>query len=274
MISVVCAYNNETILNEFLLRGLKDQTVEYELITVDTVKHRFQSAAEALNFGGNGARGKYIMFVHQDVRLVSNSWLENAEEVLDTIPNLGIAGVIGKVEEGSIDSERTKNIIIHGDDMQQIGNHIDSPVKVQTLDELLLIIPKEVFKGFQFDQKVCNHWHLYGVDYCLSAAIEGKSVYVIPFFVIHKSKGASINKPLYSSLSALFTLGLDRTYYKTLNKVLKKHKKKFVRIYTTTGWGKWNTTEPLILQRIKQPFLEVMKYIFRRIKLFYKHKKT
>jgi hypothetical protein len=95
----------------------------------------------------------------------------------------------------------------------------------------------------------------------------GKGVYVIPLYVIHKSKGASANK-----LSFIFNFGLSREYYQTLEKVLNKHKKKFVWIYTTPGYGKWKTTESLFTQRLKHPVIEMLKWFTVRIMSFFRRK--
>ena len=54
------------------------------------------------------------MFVHQDIDLLSDGWLEDAERWLDVIPNLGIAGVAGMSEFGYTNEERGRNIIKHG----------------------------------------------------------------------------------------------------------------------------------------------------------------
>ena len=93
MLSIVVVYNDERVLNRILLESLKNQTAEFEFIPVDNTRQRFQSAAQALNFGGKQANGRYIMFAHQDVDLSSNSWLEEVEKALDGISGLGIAGV-------------------------------------------------------------------------------------------------------------------------------------------------------------------------------------
>ena len=52
MISIVCVYNNERLLADFLLDSLNRQTVHYELITIDNTENQFASAAQALNCGG------------------------------------------------------------------------------------------------------------------------------------------------------------------------------------------------------------------------------
>ncbi len=66
--SIVCVYNNVEILNQYLLESLKSQTILYELILLDNSCNKYKSAAEALNYGGERAKGRYIMFVHQDIK--------------------------------------------------------------------------------------------------------------------------------------------------------------------------------------------------------------
>jgi len=73
MISVVCVYNNERTFKNVLLKSLENQTVGFELIALDNRGGRYRSAAEALNYGGEQAKGDYIMFVHRDVSLAV-SW--------------------------------------------------------------------------------------------------------------------------------------------------------------------------------------------------------
>ena len=227
MISIVCVYNDGKILNDYLLKSLKNQTVDYELITVDNTEGKYKSAAEALNHGGRRAKGKYIMFVHQDVDLTSNSWLKEVEKMLDSLQDLGIAGVAGKKDERGV-----MTVIKHGNPPEPAGSiTIKKPEEVQTLDECLTIVPKPVFDVLQFDEKVCDNWHLYAVDYCLSVKKLGFDVYAIPMFVYHRSAAYSFSEK----------------YYLTLEKVLKKHKKHYKQIYTTMG--DWSTLYPLNIQR-------------------------
>ena len=132
MISVVCVYNNREILNNYLLKSLKNQTVKYELILINNVESKFRSAAEALNYGGRKAKGDYLMFVHQDIILDSNLWIEKVETVLDKLLNFGIVGVAGRCEnvEGFITN------IENGIPKRPAGGiHIKKPTKVQTVDE-------------------------------------------------------------------------------------------------------------------------------------------
>lgn len=244
MISVVCVYNNKKIFNDFLLKSLNNQTAEFELIGIDNTSKEFKSAASALNYGGKKAKNKYIMFAHQDVSFLSNTWLEDTERFLESIDNLGIAGVAGMSEYGNSNSERGRNIITHGEppEVWSWGNRIQKPEPVQTLDECLVIVPKIIFDSLKFDEKTCEGWHLYAVDYCLSAKEIGFGIYAIPMEIYHLSVGA-INKKRFQSLKG----PLPDEYYQTLKKIFIKHSNTFKRIYTTCG--EWNTSYPIVLQR-------------------------
>lgn len=243
MISVICVYNNDWILQNYLLKSLSEQKTVCELITIDNRKNRFASAAEALNYGGKKAAGDYLLFVHQDVDLCSDSWLGSTEDVLDAIENLGVAGVAGVSENGATQLERFKNRIKYGPEAVW-GNPIREPEVVQTLDECLVIIPKSVFDVMQFDEAACKHWHLYTHDYCLSTRTKGFDVYVIPQFIYHWSGHAS--RTARRHIASLNSLPDDK-YFDTLKHLIKKHKNQYKWIHTTTG--SWRTTYPLVLQK-------------------------
>jgi hypothetical protein len=230
MISVICVFNDKATLDNYLSKSLSTQTAVHEFIPVDNVKHEFSSAAKALNAGARKATGKYLMFAHQDVRVTSERWLEDAERVLDSLPKLGVAGVAGKPVGwvGCITN------IEHMDPPVPAGPiHADKPMVVQTLDECLAVIPSELFKVLQFDEVTCDDWHLYVVDYCLSAKLRGLESYVVPLHAYHRYTGGPTTEQ----------------YYETLKKVVKKHGRSFGRIFTTCG--DWNTKYPLWLQRSK-----------------------
>jgi len=242
MISVVVVYNNEQIFNENLLSSLKKQTAEFEFIPMDNTKKKFKSAAEALNQGGAKAKGKYIMFVHQDVDLRSSTWLEDTEKILDSLPRLGIAGVAGVTETGK-GNEKCRNRIEHLEDHSFWGNIIEEPERVQTLDECMGIVPRSLFSELQFDEKTCDDWHLYMVDYCLSCRKLGLYTYALPMFIYHRSHKKRPREILKSGGS------LTASYWRTLGKLTKKHKGYYKWIYTSCG--EWNTFQPVIIQKIQ-----------------------
>lgn len=235
MFSIIVCYNNRRALNEILLPSVKNQTARYELIMLDNTNGQFKSAAEALNYGGKQANGKFIMFVHQDVELGSNSWLENTERILDSIPKPGIAGVVGMSEKGGDYIEKKRGHI--SDCGAVLGEPFEKPEEVQTLDECLLIVPKSVFSKLQFDEKTFDGWHLYGVDYCLSVRQMGLKPYVIPAFVYHRSFWKAYVENL---------IGYQKRLYN-------KHKKNYKKIYTTCGGISWLKVRLLSILEIGLP---------------------
>jgi SAM-dependent methyltransferase len=230
MISIVVVYNDERVFKEVLLAGLKRQNAGYELIALPNTDGRFKSAAEALNFGGSGATGKYIMFVHQDVELGCDSWLEKVEDALDSTPDVGVAGAAGVREKNG--HAQLRGYI--RDSGGVWGAPIDKLEEVDTLDECLLIIPKAVFKKLSFDEKTFDDWHCYGIDYCLSVSQSGLKAYALPFFVHHRSPRTNF-----------------RDLLKYQKRLYEKHKRNHRRIYTTCGvitrfWLRlWSVISPL-----------------------------
>jgi hypothetical protein len=227
MISIVCVFNDRKVLDEYLLKSLKIQTVPYELILIDNTNKQFLSAPAALNYGGKNAKGDYLMFVHQDVDLSSDNWLANIEESLNSLYNLGAAGVAGKSKDGLVSN------IKHGIPPILAGTiHINNPTKAQTLDECLFIIPKPVFNNYKFDEETCNDWHLYAVEYCLRVKKLGLDIFVLPNYIYHASAGYSISK----------------SYFFILEDLLKNYKNDYTRIYTTV-WN-WNSSYSFYLQKV------------------------
>lgn len=225
-ISIICVYNDIAILEKYLLKSLKNQSIRYELILLDNTSGKYNSAAAALNFSGFRANGKYLMFVHQDFKLGSNTWLEEAENILSNLEKFGVAGVAGKSTRKCISNIKENIPPVLAGSIQ-----ITKSKEVQTIDECLIIVPKNLFNKTQFDKFTCDNWHLYASDYCLTVKKLGYKIYVLPLDGYHASPGSSFS---------------SKTYYPTLKKIVKKHKKDYKWIYTTTG--SWNTIIPISLQ--------------------------
>jgi hypothetical protein len=247
MITIVCVYNNKQVLDQYLVSSLNKQNTEYQSVLIENTQGRFLSAAKALNYGGVQAKGKYLMFAHQDVEMTGVSWLRDTETMLDSIDKFGVAGVAGMAEEGKNSKERGRNIITHLADKHvwELGNPIVKPEKVQTNDGCLLIVPASVFALLKFDENVCDNWHLYDVDYCLSCKEQGYEVYTIPMSIYHRSAGGFHKLTRWNIIRSFGPL--PEEYYRTLEKIIKKHKTHYRKIYCTSG--DWNTYEPVIWQR-------------------------
>jgi GT2 family glycosyltransferase len=230
MISIVCIYNNKKILADFLQKSLNAQTVKHELITLENTTSAFRSAAQALNYGALRVESDstYIMFAHQDIDFCSPAFLEETEKMLDAIQDLGIAGVAGINSE----SKKVVSNILHGVPPVEAGQKIETFTSVMTVDECCAIVPRQIFKKYQFDEAVCDGWHLYTVEYCLRMKEKGFGVYVLPSALYHASRGDQMDVP---------------AYFKTLKKVLHRHARSYKKIHTTCG--RWNTRIPVLFQK-------------------------
>ncbi|MHA1729903.1 MAG: glycosyltransferase [Promethearchaeota archaeon] len=221
MISIVCVYNSKRILRNVLLKSLRHQTEIFELILLDNRDSRYNSAAAAWNYGGSKANGDYIMFVHQDIWLGSNSWLKETGKILKSLPDLGLAGVAGMSENGRNWTERSRSAV--STLLLKTKGNIQKIEEVQTLDECLMIIPRSIFTIQKFDENLFDGWDYHGVDYCLSVKSRGLKVYVLPLECNH------------SCLIRLSQFSEFKDLYKYQRRLYKKHKKNFKHIFTWLG---------------------------------------
>ena len=228
LVSIICVCNNREILENCLVKGLGIQTYEYELIILDNSQGKFKSAAEALNSGAREAKGELFIFVHQDIKMEDKNFLEECFFYLVNFKNAGIFGIAGK----SIKNDEIISNMMHGNPPVPVSKTwINSPVNVQTLDECLLIIPRQRFIETPFDAETCDDWHLYGVDYCLTMISKGYEVVVLPLSVYHLSDGVSLNS----------------LYFSSLEKVIQKHKHETDVIATTVQ--NWRTDRSVLRQK-------------------------
>lgn len=218
MLSLICVYNNEEILEKYLLASLKEQTILYDIVLVDNRENKFKSAAEALNFGAFNAKGDFFVFLHQDISFVSKQTLKEIEGIIQKLPQNSIIGVAGVKDESGVISN-----IKHGDPPYQVGNQRVEDHKIcQTVDECFFIVPKNIFNKLNFDATTCDGWHLYAVDYCLTAEEKlNTKTYVAPINTIYHRSDSSNS--------------MNKSYYSILKRVTHKHKRYKNSLYTTMG---------------------------------------
>jgi glycosyltransferase involved in cell wall biosynthesis len=182
--SLICCCNNVAVLNENLLAANSPAYTAHEIIIKFFPKH----ICAALNEGTRQATGDYLIFVHQDVRLPETFFIDlnNAIEALESSPLTSPLGVIGPAGRDALGVHRGW-INDRGD---LWGDRDKLPHPVQTLDELMLVVPRELFlsESISFDEAINNH-HLFGSDLCLQAAEQGYRNFAINAFVFHNSSG-------------------------------------------------------------------------------------
>ncbi|OED30848.1 glycosyltransferase [Methanosphaera sp. WGK6] len=226
MMSIICVYNNIEILENYLLKSLKKQKGDYELILVDNRKNKFSNAASALNYGASKSKGEYLVFTHQDINFINENWIIDTCHKIKQLDNIGIIGVAGKTTDSLVRSNIKQGL----SPVDVSPYKLDKTELASTLDECLFIIPREIFNKYLLDEKQCPDWHLYCVDYVYNIREKGYNAYLIPTELEHRSKGASMSEG----------------YYETLPNLQKKYKKeKLIR----TCMGDWFTFIPVNIQR-------------------------
>lgn len=272
MISVISIVNNTSVAKEYLLKSLSRQRAKFQLFLVDNTNNVFKSASRANNVTSLKATGDYFMFIHQDVFLLSRNWFEEVEGLLSTLSKVGLAGVAGMIKPsfpklsypyfvllkkaGMYRSwliRYGRGNVIHGlDKAPWGGSYIANAVPVQTVDEMLLIVPANVFEHTKFDEITCADWHLHGVDFSLSVTHKGYNVYVLPPPVFHQHSHGSKNS----------------AFFETLAKLVKKHRKEQV-INTTTGLYPTSQALGVIGAKIERvPSLSARRFVPKSKSLF------
>jgi glycosyltransferase involved in cell wall biosynthesis len=179
--SVIAAVNSEEVLQQCLLRSPDLQIQEAGEVLL---QRNFENAADAFNAAIARAKGDVLVFIHQDVYLPAG-WFQQLATMINrlalTDPNWGVLGIYGVTPAGE-----PRGHLYCNANQCALGQSIQKPVEVGTLDEVILIIRKN--SGLQFDAGL-KGFHLYGTDICLAARQSGRKNYVVPGFCIHNANG-------------------------------------------------------------------------------------
>jgi hypothetical protein len=175
----VASYGGAAVLrSNFLASPCFSMPHNHQII----IKQDLSSAAVAYNNAIDEAVNDLIVFAHYDI-VFPVSWISQlalALKHLDRVdPSWGVLGCYGMTTDSPLGFGR---IYQHG--MGLIGQALEGPTPVQTLDEIVLIIRKS--SGLRFDERL-PHFHFYGADICLRAARMKMRSYAIPAFCVHNT---------------------------------------------------------------------------------------
>jgi hypothetical protein len=174
----VAVNDSEIFQNNFMASPCFQGPHPYHILT----QRNFASAAKAYNDAIDRSANDLVVFAHQDV-LFPAPWLSQLERALDdldaTDPHWGVLGCYGL----TCDGQERGHVYSAGRDV--FGEPFEHPARVQTLDEIVLILRKS--SGLRFDERL-PYFHLYGADICLAAAEKGMKNYAVPAFCIHNTQ--------------------------------------------------------------------------------------
>jgi hypothetical protein len=187
---VACVSDEEILQSNLLSSPCLAQGSPHELLLMRGCR----SAAEGLNRGLARARHALIVFVHQDVYLPAGwparFWQQyrRAQELYGKIGVLGVYGV--SCRNGCVIKTGK---VVDRDHLLQEGNEFPAPV--DTLDELLLALPRET--DLQFAPQL--GFHFYGADICLAAKARGLAAVAVDALCFHNSAHAGLPPEFFAS---------------------------------------------------------------------------
>ena len=211
-LSLVACVSDESVLRKNLLASPCLQAgTRHELL----LARNCSSAAEGLNVGIERANNTWVICVHQDVFLPpgwDHRLLDQLERATRQFGPIGVEGVYGvcKPREMVLSSSgahverhrpespprfavnRAGRVFSHG---QRLFDGRDVPAKVSTLDELLLVVPRDT--PLRFDATL--GFHFYGADICLQAEARGLPVVVLDAVCHHNTQTVVLPKPFFRS---------------------------------------------------------------------------
>ncbi len=215
MISIVCCYNNKKILDDFLMSSLKNQNDQYQLLLVDNTNNSYSSVAKAYNSVLSQIEGDNVLFCHQDFAFKDSSQLRDIEKVLNKNKK-AVIGFCGMDSEGKVYS----NLMCKGSDEYITKNRVSQTMSVESVDECCFGMSKEWLDLVgNFDEDVCDNWHLYATDYCYRTKIKGGEVLLLEDECYHKDTKASSSE-------------VTKEYLSSLKKLRKKYKGAYKTIYS------------------------------------------
>jgi hypothetical protein len=199
---VVCV-SDDAILNANLLAspGLVGPNSPHEVILI----HKAPSAGAGLNMGLERAQRGWIVAVHQDVFL-PQGWDQCLTQQLGVAQQrfgpIGVAGVYGvgkaialQSRGSSLAAQRIGWVVDRG---RLLQDGPELPARVATLDELLLVVPRET--PLRFDPDL--GFHMYGADICLQAAERGLAVVALGALCHHNSRSVGLPRAFFPSAAA------------------------------------------------------------------------
>ena len=199
-VSIICVFNDPDVRRRCLDRSIDEHRDEapVEYLPIDNVDGSFVSAGAALNHGASLASSDYLVFVHQDVYLHSLSALEAAAAKLADDEHIGLLGAIGVTSGGEIVGRIRDRVLL-------LGAPVREPTDVDSLDEVLFIIPRHLVRREPLSEAPELAWHAYAVEYGLRARSLGLRVCAADLPLTHHSltRNARLSIP-YSAIAARY----------------------------------------------------------------------
>lgn len=191
LFSIITIVNKEKVYQEFKENLKTQKSVNYELIKINNDNNQYSSARAAYNAALKKAHGDYLIFLHPDMRFLDENSLHDTLKQVVGLKNLGVAGISGCPDEVRHHKSTLVTSIVHDNPPHRFGKLINNVTEVQTVDECFFVMKRSFCEKHPFSN--IPGWHMYAVEQCLVALLNGKQNYVVPARMWHFSTGSSEN---------------------------------------------------------------------------------
>ena len=234
MISIIVCSRGASISN--LLRQNIANTIgideAFEIVCVDNSRNRY-SIFEAYHQGVLMAKGDYLLFIHDDIRFLTQSWGQIIRTSLAD-KQVGVVGVVGGhiIDEtsyswtssgyysGQVFQVRSGEKTYYDHNRSGLGD------SVVALDGMLLGIRKELFEQahLRWDSNSYRGFHFYDLDICMQAIQKGFRIAIVPIVLEHYSQG-TFNTRFYDNCAIFHQKwdGLLPVYSPSVTPIMQKH---------------------------------------------------
>ncbi len=202
MISVIVCSNNDPSWQVHEKHVEKTIGCDYEYLRVDN-RETTSGICAAYNWGVKNALGEILVFMHEDVFLVTLEWGRILEKKFNNDANLGIVGVAGTqylFKENPFWAAAGRPFIygkvIHEDKnmnryiLTVFSQEKGGDVQAVAVDGLFFAARKSLFDTVKFDVETFDGFHFYDIDLCMQVRRTHKIIVTNDILLKHLSGGA------------------------------------------------------------------------------------
>ena len=205
MLSIIVCSINENNFLKFSENVMDTVGVEFEIIRIDN-KIENISLSMAYNRGASMAKYAYLVFVHEDVKMLTENWGQNLVAHFKHDTNTGVIGLAGSIYKTRMFSSWWQSEI-NGLEPKRIniiqtfkfGNKADEHLHVNPLNEVrsrvvaldgvFMAVEATKWAQFKFDEVVLKGFHGYDLDFSLKIGLHFTNYVVYDILLEHFSEG-------------------------------------------------------------------------------------
>lgn len=164
----------------------------YEIIKVDNPG--VMGICKAYNLGAEKSKYKNLLFLHEDVKFISNNWGERLVKQLN-IENTGAIGLAGsekryRLPYGFYSGRAYQNYMYlhhYGEEISNT-NLNNNFINIKVIDGVFMAMKKEIFEKFKFNEQL-KGFHFYDIDLSIRTSEKYNNYLATYIRLEHFSKG-------------------------------------------------------------------------------------